>query len=156
MDAMPERLGPITLGLGAADGYSGSDLTNPLMPTPAGEVPYLAADGSTPRADPVLELRIHGVGGAPPADNLQSPATVQVAGDGTAGFYRAWYPGGSTAGRPRREAYCWGGLNTRASSRALYLMLVGFMLVNVANWALPGRPTKRAPMANRVAAAALR
>ena len=154
--AEPPRLGPITLGVGAADGYSGDDLTNPRTATLAGEVPYLAADGSTPGADPVLELRIHGVGGAPASDNLQSPATVQVAGDGTAGFYRAWFPGGSAAGQPRREAYCWGGLNTRASSRALYLMLVGFMLVNVAHWALPGRPTKRQPIANAIAGAALR
>ena len=165
----PQRLGPITLGVGAADGYSGDDLTNPRTATLAGEVPYLAADGSTPAADPVLELRIHGVGGAPAADNLQSPSTVQVAGDGTAGFYRAWFPGGSAAGQPRREAYCWGGLNTRASSRALYLVLVGFMLVNVAHWALPAEPSagaapadpahRAAPgpsLANRIAATALR
>ncbi|HVU91183.1 MAG TPA: hypothetical protein VHC23_03050 [Jatrophihabitans sp.] len=147
------RLGPLTLGVGAADGYSGSDLTNPRTAALAGEVPYLAADGSTPAADPVLELRIHGVGGAPAPDNLQSPATVQVAGDGTAGFYRGWFPGGSAERQPRREAYCWGGLNTRASSRALYLMLVGFMLVNVAHWALPGRNDS---IRNRAAAAALR
>ncbi len=133
------QLAPIVLGLNAAEGYSGADLTNPRYTTLAGEVPYLALDGSTPDADPVLELRIHGVGGAPPQDNLETPATLQVAGDGTAGFYRAWYPGGSAKGRPRREAYCWGGLNTRATSRAFYLLLVAFMLVNVAHWALPAR-----------------
>src|SRR3954470_10446752 len=152
----PLRLGPITLGVGAADGYSGNDLTNPRTAALAGEVPYLAADGSTLLADPVLELRIHGVGGAPAADNLQTPATVQVAGDSTAGFYRAWFPGGSAARQPRREAYCWGGLNTRASSRALYLMLVGFMLVNVAHWGLPGRTTKHGSAATGVAGACLR
>src|SRR3954452_1702320 len=152
----PARLGPITLGVGAADGYSGNDLTNPRTATLAGEVPYLAADGSTLLADPVLELRIHGVGGAPAADNLQTPATVQVAGDSTAGFYRAWFPGGSAARQPRREAYCWGGLNTRAATRALYLILVAFMLVNVAHWALPAERTKRGPVANDVARAALR
>src|SRR3954452_507219 len=153
---MADVLGPITLGVGAADGYSGADLTNPRTATLAGEVPYLAADGSTPAADPILELRIHGVGGAPASDNLQSPATVQVAGDDTAGFHRAWFPGGHAKGQPRREAYCWGGLNTRASSRALYLMLVGFMLVNVAHWALPGRTTKHGSAATGVARACLR
>jgi hypothetical protein len=151
-----KRLGPVELGMGAGAGYSGSDLTNPRTPTLDGEVPYLALDGSTPDADPVLELRIHGVGGAPSQDNLQSPATVQVAGDATAGFYRAWYPGGTAKGRPRREAYCWGGLNTRATSRAFYLLLIAFMLVNMAHWALPGRPTRREPVANHVARAALR
>jgi hypothetical protein len=134
-----QRLDPIVLGLGAAEGYSGDDLTNSRYATLAGEVPYLATDGSTPNADPVLELRIHGVGGAPPQDNLETPATLQVAGDSTAGFYRAWYPGGSATGRPRREAYCWGGLNTRATSRAFYLLLVAFMLVNLAHWSLPDR-----------------
>jgi len=154
LPTVPPRLGPITLGVGAADGYSGNDLTNPRTATLAGEVPYLAADGSTLTADPVLELRIHGVGGAPASDNLQNPATVQVAGDSTAGFYRAWFPGGSAAGQPRREAYCWGGLNTRASSRALYLMLVGFMLVNVAHWALP--PARGRGLTHRIGGTALR
>jgi hypothetical protein len=156
MDVAPQQLGPITLGVGAACGYSGADLTDPRSAALAGEVPYLALDGSTPGADPVLELRIHGVGGAPSTENLQSPATLQVAGDGTAGFFRAWYPGGTAARRPRREAYCWGGLNTRASSRALYLVLIAFMLVNVAHWALPGRPVRREPLANAVARACLR
>jgi hypothetical protein len=156
MDGEADRLAPITLGMGAACGYSGADLTNPRTATLAGEVPYLALDGSTPDADPVLELRIHGVGGAPSTQNLQSPATVQVAGDGTAGFYRAWFPGGRAAGQPRREAYCWGGLNTRASSRALYLMLIAFMLVNVAHWALPAPRAKRDSIANDVARACLR
>jgi hypothetical protein len=150
------HLGPVTMGLGAVEGYSGTDLTNPRYATLAGEVPYLALDGSTPQADPVLELRIHGVGGAPPADNLETPATLQVAGDATAGFYRAWYPGGSAAGRPRREAYCWGGLNTRATSRAFYLLLIAFMLINVAHWALPARRGAREPVANLAGRALLR
>jgi hypothetical protein len=156
MDKDAQRLAPVTLGIGAVNGYSGGDLTNPRTATLAGEVPYLSVDGSTPAADPVLELRIHGVGGAPATDNLQSPATVQVAGDATAGFFRAWYPGGTATGRPRREAYCWGGLNTRASSRALYLLLIPFMLVNVAHWALPAHPTKRAGALNGLARSCLR
>ena len=150
------QLGPITLGMGAGDGYSGTDLTNPRLAALAGEVPYLAVDRGTPNADPVLELRIHGVGGAPATDNLETPATVQVSGDATAGFYRAWYPGGSAAGQPRREAYCWGGLNTRATSRAFYLLLIAFMLINMAHWALPGRPGAREPLANKISRAVLR
>jgi hypothetical protein len=152
----PQQLGPITIGMGAADGYSGSDLTNPRFATLAGEVPYLSVDGSTLMADPVLELRIHGVGGAPAADNLESPDTLQVAGDATAGFYRAWYPGGSAAGQPRREAYCWGGLNTRATSRAFYLLLIAFMLINMAHWALPGRPGPSESVVNKIGRAVLR
>ncbi|MEO9137675.1 MAG: hypothetical protein ABI345_01270 [Jatrophihabitans sp.] len=150
------RLGAIDLGLGAPNGYAPGDLTNPRAAVAAGEVPYLAVDGSTPDADPVLELRIHGIGGAPAATNLQTPQTVQVGGDATAGFFRPWFPGGRAAGQPRREAYCWGGLTTRASSRALWLLLVSFMLVNVAHWALPAPGTRRQHAARSLSRAILR
>jgi hypothetical protein len=147
--AEPARLEPIVIGMGAVYGYSGNDLTNVHDSALAGEVPYLPL-GSAAVANAVLELRIHGVGGAPPPDNLETPATLQVAGDATAGFFRPWHPGSREQpaedvepGDPppppsvRREAYCWGGLNTRAASRALWLMLVSFMVINVAHWALP-------------------
>ncbi|MFN2517428.1 MAG: hypothetical protein ABR604_00075 [Jatrophihabitantaceae bacterium] len=140
----PQPLKPVVLGLGAGYGYSGDDLTNARNAALDGEVPFLPlpsgnSDGS------VIELRIHGVGGAPPQENLESPSTLQVAGDRTAGFYRAWHPGvAAPAGRLRREAYCWGALNYRAASRALWLLLVTFMIVNVAHWALPATRTKRA------------
>jgi len=137
-------LKPVVLGLGAGYGYSGTDLTNPRDAALSGEVPFLPAQ-SGQAAGAVIELRIHGVGGAPPQENLECPSTVQVAGDSTAGFYRAWRPGVTApAGRIRKEAYCWGALNYRAASRALWLLLVSFMIVNVAHWALPGTRTKRA------------
>jgi hypothetical protein len=98
-DGPPDRLAPITLGLGASAGYSGTDLTNPRAATLAGEVPYLALDGSTPDADPVLELRIHGVGGAPSTENLETPSTVQVAGDSSAPGSPAAVPAASRAAR---------------------------------------------------------
>ena len=85
----------------------------------------------------MLELRIHGVGGSPPEVNLEHPSTIQVAGDNTAGFYRAWIPGGAGSRAPRREAYCWGKLNYRSASRALWLLLVAYMIINMAQWALP-------------------
>ncbi|HVI35813.1 MAG TPA: hypothetical protein VM684_06255, partial [Gaiellales bacterium] len=46
-----------------------------------------------------------------------------------------------------------GGLNTRATSRAFYLLLIAFMLINVAHWALPGRPED---IGNRLGRALLR
>ncbi|MGY1620122.1 hypothetical protein ACI797_25570 [Geodermatophilus sp. SYSU D00691] len=129
------RLAGVVLAPGAGQAFSGEDLTSPATALGRGEVPALA-DG-----DPVdvLQLRIHGVGGAPAPDNLESPATLQVAGDGRAGFFRAWFPGGTARGRPRVEAYCWGRLNYQASWSALWLLLLPFGLVNVAHWALPER-----------------
>lgn len=136
------RLEPIVLGLGTSYGYSGDDLTNVRDACLRGEVPYLPAE--LPAAQrpaglaAVVEMRIHGVGGAPPEDNLEVPSTLQVEGDATAGFYRPWYPGSRVeAGTPRREAYCWGKLNYRSATRALWLLLLSFMIVNVAYWSLP-------------------
>ena len=61
-----------------------------------------------------------------------------MAGDRSAGFYRAWYPGRPVGdATPRREAYCWGKLNYQAATRALWLLLLPFALLNVAHWALP-------------------
>src|SRR4051794_23092078 len=132
MDVEKQLLGPVVIGMGAAYGYSGSDLTSPRSAARACEVPYLAADGSAEDADPVLELRIHGVGGAPATDNLESPGTLQVAGDGTAGFYRAWYPGGGAARRPRRGGLCWGGPENPPAAPGLFPLPIAFILVKVA------------------------
>ena len=121
------------LGLGSTFGYSGADLTNLRTAIARDEVVWQPAGTTEPRT---LELRIHGVGGAPPEVNLESPATLQVAGDARAGFYRAWFPGGTARGRPLQEAYCWGHLDT-AWWTALWLLLLPFGLLNVAHWALP-------------------
>ena len=123
----------LTLGLGSTYGYSGADLTNLREALARGEVPY-QPPGTAPTE--TLELRIHGVGGAPPEVNLESPATLQVAGDARAGFYRAWFPGGTAKGRRLQEAYCWGHLDT-AWWTALWLLLLPFGLLNLAHWALP-------------------
>lgn len=82
----------------------------------------------------VTEIRVHGVGGATPEVLLADPAPQQVAGDRTAGFYR-------TRDRLGRhvEAYSWGGLTSRSSSRVLWLLLLPFMLANMAGWMAPAR-----------------
>ena len=85
----------------------------------------------------VLELRIHGVGGASAESNLETPTTLLVAGDTKAGFHRAWFPGQNSARTPLREAYCWGKFSYAALTSALWLLLLPFALVNLASWALP-------------------
>lgn len=77
----------------------------------------------------LTELRVHGVGGSPPEALLGDPAPTQVAGDRLAGFYRT----ADTADR-HREAYSWGGLTSRARSRALWTLLIPSMLANMAGW----------------------
>lgn len=136
----------ITMATNATAGYSGSDLTAAGTAVSHGEVPYLRLDPSgRPVGAPVLELRIHGVGGAPPEQNLESPSTVMLSGDSSAGFYREWFPGG----RPpevqptRLEAYCWGKLNYGAMSRAAWLLLIPFAVVNLAHWTLPRTAASR-------------
>ncbi|MET8560211.1 hypothetical protein ABZV75_06245 [Streptomyces flaveolus] len=92
---------------------------------------------------------------------LGDPRTVRVTGDDTAAVFRraedtAAAPDGRGAGveaerergreprsRPVREAYVWCNLTSGDGSRALWLLLLPFMVVNLAHWmrpAAPGRP----------------
>ena len=109
----------------------------------------------------VTELRVHGVSGTPPEQMLDHPAELvrRVSGDRSAGCYRRWYPGGSTHDQPDRrhlEAYAWGRLTSGAASRAAWLLLLPFTLVNLAHWMLPAvRPGQRSRHAAAVAAAGL-
>ncbi|MET8772420.1 hypothetical protein ABZV94_37010, partial [Streptomyces sp. NPDC004658] len=85
---------------------------------------------------------------------LGDPRTVRVTGDDTAAvFRRAEDAEGAEAARdgsgrearsgPVREAYVWCNLTSGDGSRALWLLLLPFMVVNLAHWmrpAAPGRP----------------
>ncbi len=109
-------------------------------------------DAEPPRLEPlvdlgdgrgVTEIRVHGVGGATPESMLWTAAPRQVAGDHVAGFYRAPDP---SAGR-HVEAYSWGGLTSRSRVRALWVLLLPFMLANLAGWVSPPRGTASAGVA---------
>ena len=77
----------------------------------------------------VTELRVHGVGGTTPGALLDDLAPQQVAGDDVAGFFR------TTDVRGRHvEAYSWGGLTSRSGTRVLWLLLLPFLLANLAGW----------------------
>ncbi|MFG2617625.1 hypothetical protein ACGFXC_08345 [Streptomyces sp. NPDC048507] len=97
-----------------------------------------------PVPDPLsLELLVHGVAGAPPGELLRDPHPVRVTGDSTAAVFRraedadAEAHPGRYAGRPVREAYCWSRLTSGNGARALWLLLLPFMVVNLAHWARP-------------------
>src|SRR5215211_6029513 len=77
----------------------------------------------------VTELRVHGVGGTTPESLLGDLAPQQISGDQIAGFYR------TAEGQKRHvEAYSWGGLTSRSGTRVLWLLLLPFMLANLAGW----------------------
>ncbi|MEV4543298.1 hypothetical protein [Micromonospora echinaurantiaca] len=88
----------------------------------------------------VTELRVHGVSGMRAGTLLDRPLVVRVAGDRDAGFYRprpgygeATGPGGATL-----EAYHWSNLTARNAARNLIqLLLLPFMLSNLATWSRP-------------------
>lgn len=86
----------------------------------------------------VTEIRVHGVGGTAPEALLEQTGTWQVAGDDTAGFYRGAIPD------PTRtvEAYSWGGLTAKSRSRAFWVLLLPFSLVNLAGWMVEPRPLR--------------
>ncbi|UNS95591.1 hypothetical protein MMF93_03170 [Streptomyces tubbatahanensis] len=101
-----------------------------------------------------LELLVHGVGGTTPSEMLGDPRTVRVTGDRTAAVYRRTEDEDAEAhpedyaDEPVREAYCWSNLTSGNGARALWLMLLPFMVVNLAHWTRPAsrgrRTTERA------------
>ena len=105
-------------------------------------------------AGTVVELRVHGVSGTPPEALLGCPTEFveQKAGDKSAGFYRRqeWIDTASVpAAKWRRlmEAYSWGRLTSGPASRAVWLLFLPFILINLAHWMLPPAPSKRATVA---------
>ncbi|MDC0766840.1 hypothetical protein POF73_07830 [Streptomyces sp. HD] len=93
-----------------------------------------------------LELLVHGVGGTTPQEMLDDPRTVRITGDDTAAVFRRADDVDAEArpddyrGRPVPEAYVWCNLTSGNSARALWLLLLPFMVVNLAHWM---RPTAR-------------
>lgn len=101
------------------------------------EPPVRRSDGAA------LELLVHGVGGTTPQEMLADPYTVRITGDETAAIYRR--PDDEDAeAHPERyedgpvpEAYCWSNLTSGNGARALWLLLLPFMVVNIAHWMRP-------------------
>ncbi|MEU1892291.1 hypothetical protein [Streptomyces pristinaespiralis] len=98
---------------------------------------------------PALELLVHGVGGATPQDMLGDPRTVRITGDEKAAVYRrtddaeAEDRPGDYRDRPIPEAYCWSNLTSGNGARALWLLLLPFMVVNLAHWMRPRAKGRR-------------
>jgi chromate transport protein ChrA len=91
-----------------------------------------------------LELLVHGVGGTTPQEMLDDPRTVRITGDGIAAvFRRADDVDAETSPDDRRrdgpvpEAYVWCNLTSGNGTRALWLLLLPFMVVNLAHWMRP-------------------
>ncbi|WHM40011.1 hypothetical protein [Streptomyces sp. BPTC-684] len=112
---------------------------------------------ATPAADdggPALELLVHGVGGATPQSMLDDPRTVRVTGDETAAVHRRTEDADAEdhperyRDRPVPEAYCWANLTSGNGARALWLLLLPFMVVNLAHWMRP--PARDAARAVRL------
>ncbi|MFF0744686.1 hypothetical protein ACFYVL_30230 [Streptomyces sp. NPDC004111] len=106
-----------------------------MSPSPSPAAP----DGPAP----ALELLVHGVGGATPEEMLGDPRTVQVSGDRTAALFRrtedvdAENRPADYRDKPIPEAYVWSNLTSGNGIRALWLLLLPFMVVNLAHWMRP-------------------
>jgi hypothetical protein len=94
-------------------------------------------------AQNTLELLVHGVGGTTPQEMLNDPRTVRITGDDTAAVFRRAddvdaeeRPAGH-GDAPVPEAYVWCNLTSGNGSRALWLLLLPFMVVNLAHWMRP-------------------
>lgn len=89
-------------------------------------------------SDRIIELRVHGVSGTPPESLPDDPHPHQVAGDDVARFFRRSEPIGTQSGARTRdvEAFHWGRLTAGSPSRALWLLLAPFAIVNLARFTL--------------------
>jgi hypothetical protein len=128
----------VVLGFDAAWGFAPGDQTSPALASAAGALVDTAMN-----AQPVTELRIHGVSGSDGPTMLEHPQALQVAGDTVSGFYRRWSPDGG--GQPsvpwKLEAYSWGGLTEKPLASASWLLVAPFMMYNVAYFMLPPAAT---------------
>ncbi|GAA3501735.1 hypothetical protein GCM10019016_088420 [Streptomyces prasinosporus] len=111
--------------------------------------PAGSTDGAATRPGPsgaALELLVHGVGGTTPEVMLGDPRTVRVTGDDIAAVFRraddvdAERRPDDRRDGPVPEAYVWCNLTSGNGTRALWLLLLPFMVVNLAHWM---RPTTR-------------
>ncbi|MFJ8927865.1 hypothetical protein ACIRLA_14920 [Streptomyces sp. NPDC102364] len=109
-----------------------------------------AKPSTTPSATPpattdetALELLVHGVGGTTPQEMLDDPQPVRVSGDETAAVFRRGEDADAESrpddyrGKPVPEAYVWCNLTSGNGSRALWLLLLPFMVVNLSHWMRP-------------------
>jgi hypothetical protein len=96
----------------------------------------------------VVELRIHGVGGGSARDQLgEDVVAIGDAADDIAGFWEDPEPVGDP---PRsRQVYSWGGFSARNATRALWVFLLPFTVVNVAGWMVDPAAGPRATAAQR-------
>lgn len=111
--------------------------------TAPGTVPRRAAEPAAP--EPAVELLVHGVGGATAQEMLADPCTVRITGDTTASIHRRTSDAADRPfdGRPPvREAYTWSNLTSGNGARALWLLLLPFMVVNMAHWMRPATPAQ--------------
>ena len=93
---------------------------------------------------------MHGVSGVGADVLLDRPLVLRVAGDRNAGFYRPRPAYGDTTGPGgvTLEAYRWSNLTAGTAVRTLSLvLLLPFMLSNLAIWMLPNAPRSRSGLA---------
>ncbi|WP_267243379.1 hypothetical protein [Streptomyces sp. PR69] len=111
----------------------------PASPTRPTSLPASGPQGE----GPALELLVHGVGGATPQGMLDDPRTVRISGDERAAVFRRVADAEAERhperyrDRPIPEAYCWSNLTSGNGARALWLLLLPFMVVNLAHWMRP-------------------
>lgn len=122
-----------------------TDLQNDVQTD--GQPPDAAASAPPPGLN--LELLVHGVGGTTPQEMLGDPSVARVTGDHTAAVYRrtddvdAERRPADYADRPIPEAYSWANLTSGNGARALWLILLPFMVVNLAHWMRPASDGRR-------------
>ncbi|MGP4047612.1 hypothetical protein [Streptomyces sp. 2A115] len=82
-----------------------------------------------------VEIRVHGVSGTHPQSLLEIESIRQVDGDDTARFFR--HSPVPPASGTRCEAFHWGTMTSGSISKALWLLMAPFGVINLARYTLP-------------------
>ncbi|MEV0218827.1 hypothetical protein [Streptomyces sp. NPDC050704] len=90
-----------------------------------------------------VEIRVHGVSGTVPQSLLEIESIRQVDGDDTARFFRH-SPMPSASGT-RCEAFHWGTMTSGSVSKALWLLMAPFGVINLARYTLPMESRPKTP-----------
>ena len=110
-------------------------------------------------AESWVELRVHGVSGTPPESMLDFDRVEQVAGDEFGRFFRRTdETGDELPGHDGQivEAYHWGKFTSGSWTKALWLLLAPFGIVNAAQFTLEPPTSGVAKLAHVVAGSMLR
>lgn len=96
-------------------------------------------NGSQAGETRLVELVVPGIGPVDRAEALEPPVVHRISGDEAAGWYGAMEED-DTEPLVERQVYDWNRLTIGGAGRAMWLLLLPFLLINLVTWMQPRLP----------------